>query len=218
MPPNRITAAMTDVNIITPLRILFHSKFCDQIQLATDANQVIKNEIPQIPVTDASCIKERLLAWVYGNASQVPFDGINDIAYSILHHAAGKISVDINPLKRVASKRSARKDTLINCMATQANNRNTLTGAGIIFQKIIGLITAIVVTSIKKPRAGFCKRRKRRKNTGYIHAAKESTHLPFENKKKKARKNVCQTNKLSTKKKLKKKKKTIKKKKTKNRK
>jgi len=99
----------------------------------------------------------------------------------MLHQAAGKISVEINPLKRVASSRSAKKDKVVNCIARQARRRYTLIGAGIIFQKIIGLITAIVSRSTKKPRAGFCNRRKRRKNIGYVHTATGRIHLPLEN-------------------------------------
>ena len=64
MFPNKITTAATDENAMTPLRIFFHAKFCNQVQLTTDANQVVKKEIPQMPVTEVSCIKERLFACV----------------------------------------------------------------------------------------------------------------------------------------------------------
>jgi hypothetical protein len=57
----------------------------------------------------------------------------------------------------------------------------TEVGTGIIFHQIIESTIADASATNKNPRAGFCKRIKRRKNTGNSHVAKGMIHLPFEN-------------------------------------
>jgi hypothetical protein len=60
--PNKNIPPAKQANVIAPFRNLFQVKFWAHIQLTRDANQVIKKEIPQMPVTEVSCINGRLPA------------------------------------------------------------------------------------------------------------------------------------------------------------
>src|SRR6185295_8469589 len=62
--PNKNIAVAIETNVIAFFLNFFHSKFWAHVQLTTEANQVIKNEIPQMPVMDANCINGRSAAWV----------------------------------------------------------------------------------------------------------------------------------------------------------
>ncbi len=63
-------------------------------QTTTAANHVIKNEIPQIPVTEASWASTRLFAWVYGSENQLPYGVIQRWSTSsVVTHASGNTSV-----------------------------------------------------------------------------------------------------------------------------
>ena len=104
-PPAK-TATRTATYTIDPARIERQTKPCCPAQLATAANQVTRKVMPQMPVTDASCINGRSPYCVLASELMTPV-GPNDSRYSTLTAAQGNTNVAVNPWEREKTKRSA---------------------------------------------------------------------------------------------------------------
>jgi hypothetical protein len=145
-------------------------------QTKMEEPRYIRKTIPQIPVTEASCISGKLENCVYAIEPHVP-PPPNELRYSKMTKTQGNTRIDQTPETRTDTKRWMKYGTVPVSEIKKAITRKNTPGKGMTLYMEMRTASKLISQAIKNALPGFSRFMNNTSNAGATQAAGGKSHF-----------------------------------------